>query len=168
MGGTRISSYRESIGALILRFHRRVEGPLCDPCRSRYFWTFTGVSSLFGWLGIISFCYTLFVLPSNIVQQVKERGGVASASHSPYCFRCGYPGLGSAPPPARLVAAGVIGGIVVLFLLFGLASDLASGRVAAAVVLLVLLVVVSLSPVGLVFTLVQQYRRCTRCGNEQR
>ena len=57
----------QNIGVLIMRFPKTVQGFLCKRCISKYFWNMTLVSFFFGWWGLISFFYTLFSIPQNIV-----------------------------------------------------------------------------------------------------
>ena len=54
-----------SIGALVMRFSKSVEGELCKRCIHRYFWSFTGTNLLLGWWGTISFCLNPFFILNN-------------------------------------------------------------------------------------------------------
>jgi hypothetical protein len=65
---------RQNIGALYLRFSRRVNGDLCRPCLDRYFWTYTLVTTAVGWLGIISLVLAPIYVIGNISSYVKARG----------------------------------------------------------------------------------------------
>ncbi len=63
----------QNIGALVLRFHKKVSGNLCRNCIDKYFWEYTLITFFFGWWGIISFFFTLFILPSNVITFIGSR-----------------------------------------------------------------------------------------------
>jgi hypothetical protein len=64
---TKQVTFRQNIGALVLRFPKEISGNMCKKCIGKYFWEYTGITAVLGWWGMISFFYTLFILPSNIV-----------------------------------------------------------------------------------------------------
>jgi hypothetical protein len=57
----------QNVGVLIVRFPRMISGHLCKRCIDDNFWRMSVISFFFGWWGIISFFYTLFTLPMNVV-----------------------------------------------------------------------------------------------------
>jgi len=59
--------FHRNIGALVMRFGNSVNGELCKNCINKYFWQYTGVTAVLGWWGVISFFYTLFILPNNVI-----------------------------------------------------------------------------------------------------
>jgi hypothetical protein len=65
---TKYVAFYQNIGALILRFHKSMEGELCKPCINKYFWEFTLVNLTLGWWGIISFIITPFFIINNVVR----------------------------------------------------------------------------------------------------
>jgi hypothetical protein len=65
---TKYVDYYQNIGALVIRFTRRVNGYFCKNCSSKYFWSFTSTTLLLGWWGIISFFVSLFIIPNNIIR----------------------------------------------------------------------------------------------------
>ena len=48
-----------------------VNARMCKLCIHRYFWRFTGVTTLFGWWGVKSFFLTPFILLANLAQYVS-------------------------------------------------------------------------------------------------
>lgn len=74
-------TFHQNIGAVILRFHRKVEGYLCAECIEKYFWQMTGITLLFGWWGIISFFSTPFILLINLVNYLDAGEVRKSATH---------------------------------------------------------------------------------------
>jgi hypothetical protein len=64
---TRHVRFRQNIGALVVRFSKSVDGNLCKDCIGRYFWSFTVVTLLFGWWGVISFFMTPFIILNNVL-----------------------------------------------------------------------------------------------------
>jgi hypothetical protein len=55
--------YYQNIGALFMRFHRKIDGYLCKRCVHSNYWKMTGVTAAIGWLGTISF----FVAPVFVI-----------------------------------------------------------------------------------------------------
>jgi hypothetical protein len=64
---TRHVSFYQNIGLLIMRMHKSIDGQLCKSCINHYFWEFTLITLFLGWWGLISFFFTLFILPNNII-----------------------------------------------------------------------------------------------------
>jgi hypothetical protein len=67
VGPLRHATFMQNIGAIVLRFPRTVSGQLCKFCIDKYFFRFTAVTMMLGWWGVISFFYSLFAVPSNLV-----------------------------------------------------------------------------------------------------
>lgn len=63
----------QNIGVLVMRFHKKVEGNLCRNCIDKFFWEYTLMTFFFGWWGVISFFFTLFILPSNLITFLGAR-----------------------------------------------------------------------------------------------
>jgi Domain of unknown function (DUF4190) len=66
-------TFRQNIGAIVMRFQRRVSGELCTDCVDRHFWKMTGTTLAVGWLGVVSLIVTPFLLVLNIKQFVSAR-----------------------------------------------------------------------------------------------
>jgi hypothetical protein len=64
---TRYVEFRQNIGVLIMRFQKVMRGNLCRRCISKYFWEYTLITAAAGWWGVISFFYTLYILPANTI-----------------------------------------------------------------------------------------------------
>lgn len=62
---TKYVAFYQNIGALVMRFHKSMEGELCKGCIHKYFWEFTGITMLVGWFGTISLIITPFFLLNN-------------------------------------------------------------------------------------------------------
>ena len=60
--------FYQNIGALLMRFTKRIDGNLCKSCIHKYFWEFTLITLILGWWGVISFLTTLFYIPNNIIR----------------------------------------------------------------------------------------------------
>ena len=84
---TKYVSFHQNIGALVVRFHKSVEGNLCKSCIHKYFWGTTGTTLLLGWWGTISFIVTPFVLLNNVGR---------------YLFCLGMPPVAPGAVPPRL------------------------------------------------------------------
>lgn len=65
---TKAGAYYQNIGALVMRFHKRVQGNLCKKCHHKYFWQFTGTNLALGWWGYISLLVTPFFIINNIAR----------------------------------------------------------------------------------------------------
>jgi len=67
----RFVDFYQNIGAIVLRFHKRVKGNLCRDCVEKYFWEYTGTTLLLGWWGIISFFASIMTIPNNIIRYLS-------------------------------------------------------------------------------------------------
>ncbi len=76
IGPLRHATFMQNIGAVVLRFPRTVSGQLCKFCIDKYFFRFTAVTMMLGWWGIISFFYSLFAIPSNVIIWLDSLGMV--------------------------------------------------------------------------------------------
>jgi hypothetical protein len=65
---TRNVTFYQNIGLLVLRLHKSMGGNLCKDCINKHFWPMTLITFFFGWWGVISFFFTLFTLPNNIIR----------------------------------------------------------------------------------------------------
>ena len=64
---TKQVSFHQNVGLIILRFPSSIKGALCRACIDKYFWKMSLISLFFGWWGVISFFWTLFTLPMNVI-----------------------------------------------------------------------------------------------------
>ncbi len=71
---TRYVDFYQNIGALFMRFHKQIKGNLCRDCVNKRFWEMTGITLFLGWWGVISFVFTLFILPNNIIRYLGTLG----------------------------------------------------------------------------------------------
>jgi len=71
---TKHVDYYQNIGAIFMRFSKHMGGHFCKDCSNQYFWSFTGITLFLGWWGLISFFYTLFALPNNIINYIGTFG----------------------------------------------------------------------------------------------
>ena len=63
---TKYVAFYQNIGALVMRFSRSMEGNLCKSCIHSTFWSFTGITLLVGWLGMISLILAPCFVLNNI------------------------------------------------------------------------------------------------------
>ncbi len=68
---TRNLTFRQNIGVIICRFHKKASGNMCAACAEHYFWQFTGITLLLGWWGMISFIVTPVFLLANLYNYVQ-------------------------------------------------------------------------------------------------
>ena len=71
---TRHVTFYQNIGALVMRFHRKLEGDLCKSCVQKNFWKMTLITLAIGWLGMISLVVAPIFIILNIVQYVRCLG----------------------------------------------------------------------------------------------
>ncbi len=64
---------QQNIGLFVMRFPKTLSGILCRDCIGRNFWSYTLITLFLGWWGVISFFYTLFVLPTNVITYIGSR-----------------------------------------------------------------------------------------------
>ena len=83
------ATFRQNIGALFMRFERRVQGPMCRSCLSRNFWSYTIITTLVGWLGVVSVIVapiyvilnvTSFARASATMRRLRAGAGAAAAA----------------------------------------------------------------------------------------
>lgn len=118
---TRQVNFHQNIGVLVMRFRKQMSGPLCRRCIDKYFWEYTLITFFFGWWGVISFIFTLFILPNNTITYVSSLG----LPHE-------YAPDGSVrmlPPRGTilLVVGSILGATGLLFMGLGVALAVASG-----------------------------------------
>lgn len=63
----------QNVGAIAVRFHKQTAGNLCKACIRDVGWRYTLITGFFGWWGVISFFFTLFILPNNMRQMFSAR-----------------------------------------------------------------------------------------------
>jgi hypothetical protein len=73
LAATRQVTLQQNIGALVVRFPRRVQGELCRTCIDGFFWRYTLTTFFLGWWGMISFVMTPIFIISNIVTFISTR-----------------------------------------------------------------------------------------------
>ena len=66
-------SLNRHTGAVILMFHRSLNGHMCKECLSKVFWEFTPMTLGLGWWGFFSFFITPVVLVNNVAFFVRSR-----------------------------------------------------------------------------------------------
>jgi hypothetical protein len=93
-------TFRQNIGAIVIRFQRKVSGQLCTDCVDRHFWKMTGTTFAIGWLGLVSLIVTPFFLVLNIRDFLNARRE----------FRVAGVGVDS-----RLALAALLAGLLSLF-----------------------------------------------------
>jgi hypothetical protein len=67
---TKYVAFYQNIGALVVRFHKSIEGNLCKSCIHKNFWGFTGTTFFLGWWGTISLFVTPFFILNNVGRYV--------------------------------------------------------------------------------------------------
>lgn len=63
---TKRLAYYQNIGALVVRFHKRIDGNLCKRCSHKYFWKYTLTDVTLGWWGTVSLIVTPFFILNNV------------------------------------------------------------------------------------------------------
>ena len=66
-------SLNRHIGAIVLMFHRSLNGHMCKSCLSTVFWQYTLLTLAAGWWGFLSFFITPLVLINNVAFYVRSR-----------------------------------------------------------------------------------------------
>jgi hypothetical protein len=112
-GPTRPVIFRQNVGVILLRFAKKVEGPLCRRCIESTFSDMTLITFFAGWWGIVSIVVTPFLLVSNIVEYT-------SAIRSPELRNAPSSGKGS-KAIAAMVAVAALAVLAVSALVVGLA-----------------------------------------------
>jgi len=79
---TKHVTFRQNIGALVMRFHKKLEGDFCKSCINQNFWKMTLTTLAVGWLGMISLVVAPIFIIANIVQYLGCLG-LPSASATP-------------------------------------------------------------------------------------
>jgi hypothetical protein len=67
------ASFYQNIGALVVRWHKSVNGRLCKNCINKSFRDFTLTTLFLGWWGVLSFILTPIFLINNIFYFIKTR-----------------------------------------------------------------------------------------------
>ena len=71
---TREVDFHQNIGALVVRFRRRVNGMLCKRCVHKHFWKMTGTTLLLGPWGYISVIIAPCFIINNVVRYLMVIG----------------------------------------------------------------------------------------------
>ena len=71
---TKQVEFRQNIGALFMRFHRKIKGNLCKSCVHKNFWKMTGITLAVGWLGMISLVVAPIFIVMNVVNYLRCAG----------------------------------------------------------------------------------------------
>lgn len=66
-GPTSNVRFNQNIGALVMRFSKTVEGPLCASCVTSAFWSCTLTTLFLGWWGLISLFLTPIFILGNLI-----------------------------------------------------------------------------------------------------
>ncbi|MCA9323357.1 MAG: hypothetical protein KDB53_21645 [Planctomycetes bacterium] len=67
---TKHVAFHQNIGVIVMRFNKSLEGHLCKSCIHRTFWSFTPITAVLGWWGVISIFVTPFYLLNNVGRYV--------------------------------------------------------------------------------------------------
>jgi hypothetical protein len=67
---TKFVEFHQNMGALVMRFRRRVRGNLCKQCINQHFWKMTGTTIAVGWLGVISLVIAPIFVINNVVRYI--------------------------------------------------------------------------------------------------
>lgn len=65
-------TYRQNIGALFVRFHKKLPAELCRSCAGKYFWEYSLTTLFLGWWGVISAIVTPFFLLGNVISYLPS------------------------------------------------------------------------------------------------
>lgn len=71
---TKRLAYYQNIGALFVRFHKRVDAQLCKRCNHKFFWKFTLTNLTLGWWGYISVLVTPCFVLNNVARYLASLG----------------------------------------------------------------------------------------------
>ena len=71
---SRFVEFHQNIGALFMRFHRKIRGRLCKSCVHKKYWRMTGITLGVGWLGIISIVIAPIFIIMNTVRYLAVLG----------------------------------------------------------------------------------------------
>jgi len=71
---TKYVELHQNIGMIFMRSSKSIKGNLCRTCIKKYFWEYTLITFFAGWWGVISFFFTLFILPNNLIRYLSSLG----------------------------------------------------------------------------------------------
>lgn len=63
--------FRQNVGALVIRFEKKIQGRMCRSCLSKHFWSYTLTTAAIGWFGLISILVAPIYVILNVVQYIK-------------------------------------------------------------------------------------------------
>lgn len=101
---TKYVTFYQNIGALVIRFHRKLAGCLCKSCIHKSFWKMTLITLAVGWLGVISLIVAPIFIILNLANYVLALGlpsAYPANSQTPGTPAAAIP---PAPPPPPTVA----------------------------------------------------------------
>ena len=70
-GPVAYASFHQNIGALVIRFGKRIEGNMCSSCLSNNFWSYTLITVAVGWLGFISIVVAPIYVILNVFAYIR-------------------------------------------------------------------------------------------------
>lgn len=71
---TRAVDFRQNIGMLVMRTHKRIKGKLCKKCVNKHFWQMTATTLFLGPWGYISIVVTPIFIINNLVRYLSVIG----------------------------------------------------------------------------------------------
>ena len=95
--------FYQNIGALVMRFHKKIDANLCKPCINKYFWQMTGTTLILGWWGVISAIVTPIFLINNIVRYLGSLGLASPSASEAHAVAPPVQHVPSVPPPPPVV-----------------------------------------------------------------
>ncbi len=108
-------TFFQNVGLVVLRFSSTTSGRLCKRCIDSTFVRASAISFFFGWWGVISFFFTLFTLPLNVVTWLRSTSLPAPPPDvvSPQGYGAA-PSSGGSGADVLAIIALVLGGIALL------------------------------------------------------
>lgn len=81
-GPTKHVTFRQNVGVILFRFHKKVEGHLCPRCAQKTFQEMTWITFFAGWWGIVSFFVTPVYLVLNLANYLGASEGPKGAANA--------------------------------------------------------------------------------------
>lgn len=119
VGPTKHVNIMYNVGALVVRFHKTMNGQLCKRCISDYFWKYSLTTMFFGWWGVISFVVSLITLPVNTYYWLSSLG-MSQPTDAEYAHAPGNANRGIAGWKLAAIVLGSTFGLFVLLVVIGL------------------------------------------------
>jgi hypothetical protein len=73
------AAFRQNIGAVFMRFEKRIQGNMCRTCLGKRFWSYTLTTTLVGWLGVVSLVVAPIYVILNVVSFTKASAALRRA-----------------------------------------------------------------------------------------